>query len=61
MYYKGMSLVALRKLTQAHGVFQDMEKHYPNTDAYNRACAEDKAMGMNCYKPLAAGPAHKKK
>lgn len=60
MYYKGMSLVALGKRSAAHGVFQDMEKKYPGTDAYNRACTEDKALGMNCYKPV-AGAASKRK
>jgi tol-pal system protein YbgF len=59
--YKGMSLVALGKRSQAHGIFQDMEKRYPNTDAYARACAEDTAVGMNCYKPTAVAPSHKKK
>ena len=61
--YKGMSLVALGKRSQAHGIFQDMERQYPNTEAYTRACNEDKALGMNCFKPIAAsGPAsHKKK
>jgi tol-pal system protein YbgF len=58
--YKGMSLVALGKRSQAHGIFQDMEKQYPNTDAYTRACTEDKALGMNCYKPVAAAN-HKKR
>jgi tol-pal system protein YbgF len=60
--YKGMSLVALGRRSQAHGIFQDMERQYPNTDASTRACNEDKALGMNCYKPIASGPAsHKKK
>jgi tol-pal system protein YbgF len=60
--YKGMSLVALGKRSQAHGIFQDMEKQYPSTEAYTRACNEDKALGMNCFKPIASGPAnHKKK
>jgi tol-pal system protein YbgF len=59
--YKGMSLVALGKRSQAHGIFQDMQRQYPNTEAYTRACNEDKALGMNCYKPTAAGAAHKKR
>jgi tol-pal system protein YbgF len=60
--YKGMSLVALGKRSQAHGIFQDMERQYPSTEAYTRACNEDKALGMNCFKPIAAGPgSHKKK
>jgi tol-pal system protein YbgF len=60
--YKGMSLVALGKRSQAHGVFQDMERQYPSTEAYTRACNEDKALGMNCFKPVASVPAsHKKK
>ena len=60
--YKGMSLVALGKRSQAHGIFQDMERQYPNTEAYTRACNEDKALGMNCYKPSAAATqAHKKR
>ncbi|MGA7239818.1 MAG: tol-pal system protein YbgF [Bryobacteraceae bacterium] len=61
MIYKGMSLVALGKRTQAHSIFADAEKTYPGTEAYNRACTEDKAIGFNCAKPVAAGPAHKKK
>jgi tol-pal system protein YbgF len=54
-YYKGMSLVALHKLTAAHQIFQDMQKTYPpSSDAYSRACTEDKEIGFNCYKPAAA-------
>lgn len=50
-YYKGMSLVALHKLTEAHKVFADMEHNYPaSSDAYTKACAEDKEIGFNCYK-----------
>jgi tol-pal system protein YbgF len=59
--YKGMSLVALGKRSQAHGIFQDMEKQYPNTDASTRACTEDKALGMNCLKPTAATHSPKKR
>ena len=47
--YKGMCLVALGRRSQAHGIFQDMEKQYPNTDAYTRACNEDRLLGMVCY------------
>lgn len=54
MYYKGMSLVALGKRNAAHTVFQAMEHNYPGTDAYNRACTEDKALGLSCYKATAA-------
>jgi tol-pal system protein YbgF len=61
MYYKGMSLVALGKRTQAHGIFADMEKTYPSSDASTRACAEDKVIGFNCAKPAAGSPAHKRK
>ncbi len=62
MYNKGMSLVALGKRSQAHGIFQEMEKQYPNTDAYTRACAQDKLLAMNCYKAPASSTAarHKK-
>jgi tol-pal system protein YbgF len=59
--YKGMSLVALGKRSQAHGIFQEMEKQYPGTDASTRACNEDKALGMNCYKAAAGAQAHKKR
>lgn len=59
--YKGMSLVALGKRSQAHGIFQDMERQYPSTEAYTRACNEDKALGMNCYKPTAVANTHKKR
>lgn len=60
-YYKGMSLVALHKLTAAHQIFQDMQKTYPaSSDAYSRACTEDKEIGFNCYKPAAA-TAHRKR
>jgi tol-pal system protein YbgF len=61
MYYKGMSLVALGKRSQAHGMFQEIEKKYPNTDAYTRACSEDRSLGMNCYKAAAPATAHKKR
>ncbi len=61
MYYKGMSLVALGKRNVAHTVFQEMERKYPGTDAYNRACNEDKALGLSCYKPTAAAPAARRK
>jgi tol-pal system protein YbgF len=47
--YKGMSLVALGKRSQAHWVFQEMEKQYPNTEAWTRACNEDKVIGFHCY------------
>ena len=61
-YYKGMSLVALHKLTAAHAIFQDMEKTYPpSTDAYTRACAEDKEIGFNCTKAAAAKTAQRKR
>jgi tol-pal system protein YbgF len=61
-YYKGMSLVALRKLTAAHSIFADMEKTYPpSSDAYTRACAADKDIGFNCAKASAATTAHKKR
>lgn len=61
MYYKGMSLVALGKRNVAHTVFQEMERKYPGTDAYNRACTEDKALGLSCYKPTASAPARHKR
>jgi TolA-binding protein len=61
MYYKGLSLVALGKRSQAHGIFQEMEKNYPNTDAYTRACAQDKLLAMGCYKAPAASAQHHKK
>jgi tol-pal system protein YbgF len=62
MYYKGMSLVALGKRSQAHGIFQEIEKKYPNTDAYTRACSEDRSLGMNCYKAASStAQTHKKK
>ncbi len=61
MYNKGMSLVQLGKRNQAHGVFQEMEKKYPGTDAYTRACAEDKALALACYKAPAAGASHRKR
>lgn len=60
MYYKGMSLVALHKFNLAHNVFQDMEKKYPNSDTYVKACTEDKSLGMNCYKPPASSSRRKK-
>ena len=60
-YYKGMSLVALHKLTAAHSVFQDMEKTYPaSSDAYSKACSEDKEIGFNCYKAAAHTTAKKR-
>jgi tol-pal system protein YbgF len=61
LFYKGMSLVALGKRTQANGVFQKLMKDYPNTDAYTRACTEVKSIGFNCPKPAPAATAHRKK
>jgi tol-pal system protein YbgF len=59
-YYKGMSLVAQHKLTDAHKVFQDMEKSYSGTESANKACTEDKVIGFNCYK-AAAGATRRKR
>ena len=61
MYYKGMSLVAVGKRNAAHTVFQEMERKYPGTDAYNRACTEDKALGLTCYKPPAPSSTARRK
>jgi tol-pal system protein YbgF len=61
LFYKGMSLVAMSKRTQANGVFQGLIKQYPGTDTATRACTEVKTIGFNCPKPAPAATAHRKK
>ena len=61
MLYKGMSLVASGYRNQAHTVFQDIEKKYPNTETATRACTEERNLAVPCYKAPATSTNKRKR
>jgi tol-pal system protein YbgF len=48
MYYKGLTLTAMERRSDATKEYREILSRYPNTDTANKACTQLKNLGMNC-------------
>jgi TolA-binding protein len=56
-FYKGKSLAALGRKTDASTEFKDLMRLFPNHDLSKQACTELQGLGYRCSVPRAAAPA----